>query len=45
MKGRVLVVDDEPEIRRALRTGLGYHDLDWSYWAVNGTQSVLAAFL
>src|SRR5207302_3985819 len=28
VKGRVLVVDDEPEIRRALRTGLGYHDLD-----------------
>lgn len=28
MSGRVLVVDDEPEIRRALRTGLGYHDFD-----------------
>src|SRR5437764_26649 len=28
MGGRVLVVDDEPEIRRALRTGLGYHDFD-----------------
>src|SRR5262249_37690092 len=28
MSGRVLVVDDEPEIRRALRTGLGYHDLE-----------------
>jgi len=28
MSGKVLVVDDEPEIRRALRTGLGYHDLD-----------------
>ncbi|MDQ6774207.1 MAG: response regulator transcription factor [Candidatus Dormibacteraeota bacterium] len=27
MAGRVLVVDDEPEIRRALITGLGYHDL------------------
>ena len=26
--GRVLVVDDEPEIRRALRTGLGYHEFD-----------------
>jgi two-component system, OmpR family, KDP operon response regulator KdpE len=26
--GRVLVVDDEPEIRRALRTGLGYQDFD-----------------
>jgi two-component system KDP operon response regulator KdpE len=25
MAGRVLVVDDEAEIRRALRTGLGYH--------------------
>jgi two-component system, OmpR family, KDP operon response regulator KdpE len=28
MSGRVLVVDDEPEIRRALRTGLGYHDFE-----------------
>ncbi len=28
MSGKVLVVDDEPEIQRALRTGLGYHDLD-----------------
>ncbi|HEX9531125.1 MAG TPA: response regulator transcription factor [Acidimicrobiales bacterium] len=28
MSGKVLVVDDEPEIRRALRTGLGYNDLD-----------------
>lgn len=28
MSGRVLVVDDEPEMRRALRTGLGYHDLE-----------------
>jgi len=28
MSGRVLVVDDEPEIRRALRTGLGYHAFD-----------------
>lgn len=28
MSGRVLVVDDEPEIRRALRAGLGYHDFD-----------------
>ncbi|TMC02249.1 MAG: response regulator transcription factor [Chloroflexi bacterium] len=28
MGGRVLVVDDEPEIRRALRTGLGYQDFD-----------------
>jgi len=28
VSGRVLVVDDEPEIRRALRTGLGYHDFD-----------------
>jgi two-component system, OmpR family, KDP operon response regulator KdpE len=28
MSGKVLVVDDEPEIRRALRTGLGYHDLE-----------------
>jgi two-component system KDP operon response regulator KdpE len=26
--GRVLVVDDEPEIRRALSTGLGYHEFD-----------------
>jgi two-component system KDP operon response regulator KdpE len=26
--GRVLVVDDEPEIRRALRTGLGYHHFE-----------------
>ncbi|HEX6548504.1 MAG TPA: response regulator transcription factor [Candidatus Dormibacteraeota bacterium] len=28
MSGRVLVVDDEPEIRRAIRTGLGYHDFE-----------------
>ena len=28
MSGRVLIVDDEPEIARALRTGLGYHDFD-----------------
>jgi two-component system KDP operon response regulator KdpE len=28
MKGRVLVVDDEPEIRRALKTGLGYHGFE-----------------
>jgi len=28
VSGKVLVVDDEPEIRRALRTGLGYHDLE-----------------
>jgi two-component system KDP operon response regulator KdpE len=26
--GRVLVVDDEVEMQRALRTGLGYHDFD-----------------
>ena len=28
MSGRVLVVDDETEIRRALKTGLGYHAFD-----------------
>ena len=28
MKGRVLVVDDEIEMQRALRTGLSYHDFD-----------------
>jgi two-component system, OmpR family, KDP operon response regulator KdpE len=28
VSGRVLVVDDESEIRRALRTGLGYHGFD-----------------
>ena len=28
MSGRVLVVDDEIEMRRALRTGLTYHDFD-----------------
>ena len=28
MSGRVLVVDDEPEIRRALRAGLGYQDFE-----------------
>ena len=28
MKGRVLVVDDELEMQRALRTGLRYHDFD-----------------
>jgi len=28
MSGRVLVVDDEPEMRRALRAGLTYHDFD-----------------
>ncbi len=28
MSGRVLVVEDEVEMQRALRTGLGYHDFD-----------------
>jgi two-component system KDP operon response regulator KdpE len=28
LKGRVLVVDDEVEMQRALRTGLRYHDFD-----------------
>src|SRR6202163_924888 len=28
VSGRVLVVDDEIEMQRALRTGLGYHDFD-----------------
>ena len=28
MSGRVLVVDDEAEMRRVLRTGLGYHGFD-----------------
>jgi two-component system KDP operon response regulator KdpE len=28
VSGRVLVVDDEVEMRRALRAGLGYHDFD-----------------
>ena len=28
MSGRILVVDDEAEIRRALRTGLGYHGFE-----------------
>jgi two-component system, OmpR family, KDP operon response regulator KdpE len=28
VSGRVLVVDDEVEMQRALRTGLGYHDFD-----------------
>src|SRR5690242_7749137 len=28
MGGRVLVVDDEVEMQRALRAGLGYHDFD-----------------
>lgn len=28
MSGRVLVVDDEVEMQRALRTGLGYHGFD-----------------
>lgn len=28
MSGKVLVVDDEPEIRRALKTGLGYQGFD-----------------
>ena len=28
MSGRVLVVDDEVEMQRVLRTGLGYHDFD-----------------
>lgn len=28
MSGRVLVVEDEPEMQRALRTGLRYHDFD-----------------
>jgi two-component system, OmpR family, KDP operon response regulator KdpE len=28
VSGRILVVDDEPEMQRALRTGLGYRDFD-----------------
>jgi len=28
VSGRVLVVDDEVEMQRALRTGLSYHDFD-----------------
>jgi two-component system KDP operon response regulator KdpE len=28
VSGRILVVDDEPEIRRALSTGLGYHGFE-----------------
>jgi two-component system KDP operon response regulator KdpE len=28
VSGRVLVVDDEVEMQRALKTGLGYHDFD-----------------
>jgi two-component system KDP operon response regulator KdpE len=28
LSGRVLVVDDEVEMQRALKTGLGYHDFD-----------------
>ena len=28
MSGRVLVIDDEAEIRRALKVGLGYHELE-----------------
>jgi two-component system KDP operon response regulator KdpE len=28
MRGKVLVVDDEPEIRRVLKTGLGYQGFD-----------------
>jgi two-component system KDP operon response regulator KdpE len=28
LSGRVLVVDDEVEMQRALRTGLGYHDFE-----------------
>jgi two-component system KDP operon response regulator KdpE len=28
MSGRVLVIDDELEMQRALRTGLGYHEFD-----------------
>ena len=30
MSARILVIDDEPEIRRALRTGLGYHGYEVS---------------
>jgi two-component system KDP operon response regulator KdpE len=41
VSGRVLVVDDEPEIRRALRTGLGYHDFDVR--AVAGGEEALEA--
>jgi two-component system KDP operon response regulator KdpE len=28
VSGRVLVIDDEPEMRRALKVGLGYHEFD-----------------
>ncbi|HVD02016.1 MAG TPA: response regulator transcription factor [Candidatus Dormibacteraeota bacterium] len=41
MSGRVLVVDDEMEIRRALRTGLGGHGFEVE--AVSGGAEALAA--
>lgn len=40
MSGRVLVVDDEVEMRRALRSGLGYHGYDVN--AVGSGEDALA---
>jgi two-component system, OmpR family, KDP operon response regulator KdpE len=39
VSGRVLVVDDEVEIRRALKAGLGYHDFEVR--AVSGGEDAL----
>ena len=43
MSGRILVIDDEPEIRRALRTGLGYHGYEVS--TANSGEEGLARLL
>src|SRR5438270_337097 len=36
VSGRVLIVDDEQEIRRALKTGLGYHGFEHRRVSVGG---------
>jgi two-component system KDP operon response regulator KdpE len=40
LSGRILVVEDEPDMRRALRAGLGYHDYD--VLAVESGEAALA---
>ena len=43
MSGRVLVVDDEVEIRRALKTGLGHHGFEVEAVATGGEALAAAA--